>query len=128
MDRQDQRDTSSESDLDLDEKDLFLPSDIRRQQHSRWSLRWFITTLALILTVMVTTILYHAVRSYRTPAGDPLNPPDKYKGQWTNCGPSIETALERGCVFDVGLTVCWLVQCHSLSSTQNDTGPRLLES
>ena len=122
LDDQDQRPLTSsmepyqhrDSDDSRDEKDSFLysPTESLRKQERSWK------TIGLILGLTISALVIATALAVRH-LWDTDSNPDKHKGQWTNCGLTIEDALARKCKFDM-MGNNWVPPlCHDTAFAQS---------
>lgn len=102
--------SSSEVDTECGEKDAFIPSDSRQSLRRNKTTHYSILAIIFLLIAIIATVLYVSpilITFYQHPS--------KNKGQWTDCGNDIDTALSRGCIFDM-MGNNWVPPlCHDVS-------------
>ena len=116
----DQFDTGSS----IDETQSFLH---KRQQQKRQHTRTASAVIGVLsLTVLCLLVIAYAdTASFVRPGAQHDSTADEYKGQWTNCGLTIDDALSRNCIFDM-MGNNWVPSlCHNsafASSSETDNG------
>jgi hypothetical protein len=88
---------------DTKEKEGFLPSIQRPPPKQNRVRKGVIAIIVFVVSITATaTTTYHLTKPQPLLIGHLLdNSNDKYKGQWTNCGNTIDEALARNCKFDM---------------------------